>query len=721
MMNEILPLSGKLKRYITAPFKLLFLLVFISSCLPKSDPYPYENPTVIKADAQKISDNLEAYIRKWLLGQVPAQIPDNLVPFEGTQRKKFYLKLPKDVTVDDMWLTRFAKPVNFDSVYNGQPDANVTYYAGASPLAPFGSKLIIEGEFPYCRFFNIQVSPPLNGKDYYAHPFGAPEVGIVDVDIDPLPGNVNPFRVGADRTATNRKYKVVYNLAIGDPVTLNGQAHIPLYRGAGNTRTGALIVYRGPLGKHDGFLGNKISDSSRFNYGSIWVRTYAPDKGKDARGGVALPKIYCELSTGEQYFIACDHSEAKRLTDESVKMRVTKTAGLGNLFTAYSEWGKEFGIYRSILSGICKSQGWYHQDSLQRVREIDLGLTGRGEFQPAPGNYAASATTNNYATYISHGMQLDSNMIAVLVGKLPTFPDTRNGLKNMTAAEIRYFSISGYDDDPLGPLVGSLINCVMDDELILDNNRNYIIAYSRKTDKPTNASTQNGIKWMEWGSIADLALTVRYVNVGPEWDFAQSPHEKHLTWAKADFAGSAYDSTLLQNTHKGWMGCYLPQLHLMTKQEFEQLGNTVRADDIPVWIDTKNVLGYNDSQTLPSAASSIENATHPSSAAFDGDLNTRWTSVWSSNPQWLSVDLGSIKKISGVKLYWEYTFKATSYEIQVSNNNTTWTSVYSTTIGDGGIDIINNLKTSARYVRMLATVGGAFPMYALMEMEVFSP
>ncbi len=53
-----------------------------------------------------------------------------------------------------------------DSAYGGVPDPHVTYLLLGASYVPFGSKLIIEGEFPYCRFFSVQVSPPFNGKEY---------------------------------------------------------------------------------------------------------------------------------------------------------------------------------------------------------------------------------------------------------------------------------------------------------------------------------------------------------------------------------------------------------------------------------------------------------------------------------------------------------------------------------------------------------------------------
>ena len=82
-------------------------------------------------------------------------------------------------------------------------------------------------------------------------------------------------------------------------------------------------------------------------------------------------------------------------------------------------------------------------------------------------------------------------------------------------------------------------------------------------------------------------------------------------------------------------------------------------------------------------ASSLENGTFPASAAVDGNTGTRWSSAF-SDPQWLEVDLGSSQSICQVGLNWEAAY-ATAFQIQVSTDNTNWTSIYSTTTGTGGI------------------------------------
>ena len=46
--------------------------------------------------------------------------------------------------------------------------------------------------------------------------------------------------------------------------------------------------------------------------------------------------------------------------------------------------------------------------------------------------------------------------------------------------------------------------------------------------------------------------------------------------------------------------------------------------------------------------------------------DSRWASALGNGPHWISVDLGEVRNIKTVRLFWE-TRKATDYEIQVSN------------------------------------------------------
>ncbi len=116
-------------------------------------------------------------------------------------------------------------------------------------------------------------------------------------------------------------------------------------------------------------------------------------------------------------------------------------------------------------------------------------------------------------------------------------------------------------------------------------------------------------------------------------------------------------------------------------------------------------------------ASSVENTGTEALKAFDGNTGTRWASNM-SDPQWIYVDLGATKSITRVKLNWETAYGKT-YKIQVSDNASSWTDIYSTTTGNGGIDDLSGLSGTGRYVRMYGTARGTGWGYSLWEFEVY--
>jgi beta-glucosidase-like glycosyl hydrolase len=123
----------------------------------------------------------------------------------------------------------------------------------------------------------------------------------------------------------------------------------------------------------------------------------------------------------------------------------------------------------------------------------------------------------------------------------------------------------------------------------------------------------------------------------------------------------------------------------------------------------------NAAQGRPATASSTENAGTPASAAVDGDAGTRWASAF-SDPQWLQVDLGSSATVCQVVLNWEAAY-ATAFQVQVSANATTWSTVYSTTTGTGGTQTLDVTGTG-RYVRVLGTARATGWGYSLWEFAV---
>ena len=119
----------------------------------------------------------------------------------------------------------------------------------------------------------------------------------------------------------------------------------------------------------------------------------------------------------------------------------------------------------------------------------------------------------------------------------------------------------------------------------------------------------------------------------------------------------------------------------------------------------------------PTTASSTQDATdYPASDATDGNPGTRWSSAF-SDPQWLEVDLGSQQQICSAGILWEAAY-ATAFQIQVSDDNSTWTTIYSTTTGTGGNESFT-VSATARYIRMYGTARATAFGYSIFEFDVY--
>ncbi len=103
--------------------------------------------------------------------------------------------------------------------------------------------------------------------------------------------------------------------------------------------------------------------------------------------------------------------------------------------------------------------------------------------------------------------------------------------------------------------------------------------------------------------------------------------------------------------------------------------------------------------------------------AVDGNLTTRWSSSF-SDPQWIYVDLGATYNITEVVFYWNTSY-ATSFLLQVSSNTVSWTTIYSTTTGPGGVQDLTGLSGAGRYVRMYGTVRSLTYGYSIYEFQIY--
>jgi hypothetical protein len=96
-------------------------------------------------------------------------------------------------------LLEHPKPYQIANLY---PDSNASYWIAQYEL-PVGAKLTLHGRFAHCRYmsFALYRPDPLGS-------FTATSEAIVDHEITPDPGSVNPFVPGNPRLGENRNYTV---------------------------------------------------------------------------------------------------------------------------------------------------------------------------------------------------------------------------------------------------------------------------------------------------------------------------------------------------------------------------------------------------------------------------------------------------------------------------------------------------------------------------------
>jgi hypothetical protein len=125
----------------------------------------------------------------------------------------------------------------------------------------------------------------------------------------------------------------------------------------------------------------------------------------------------------------------------------------------------------------------------------------------------------------------------------------------------------------------------MDEEIVTDTDGNYIICYSREGNRPANATSQNGVTWVNWGPVGTANFNLRWMTVDGDWkDRSITPDDAAIPYEKASWLDERYDPALVgYNGESRVMGDYCPTFHYLTRAEFEALGSSTRRGQLPVW------------------------------------------------------------------------------------------------------------------------------------------
>ncbi|MGW6908249.1 alpha-L-fucosidase [Streptomyces sp. NPDC054940] len=106
--------------------------------------------------------------------------------------------------------------------------------------------------------------------------------------------------------------------------------------------------------------------------------------------------------------------------------------------------------------------------------------------------------------------------------------------------------------------------------------------------------------------------------------------------------------------------------------------------------------------------------------AVDGSTTTRWCASNGDTGQWLKVDLGSARSLTGTRIAWESPATNYRYRIEGSTDNANWTTLADLTATTGTSQVqVSLFRAQARYVRVTVTGLPSGVWASIRSLEVY--
>lgn len=382
------------------------------------------------------------------------------------------------------------------------PDTQAHYWLGVFAIPP-GGELWIEGEFPHARYMSFNLYDPTL----------APFDGLTDVAITPEAGSRNPFLPGADRTVTQRKYRlrVVSATAPADP------------------------AQREPNTLYAGIRGIPMSA------GIIMYRIYTPDRGTSLAGNVDLPDFRYYLPGGIEMPVpdSCAFLEQTRLgLGLNAQLAALNLSALPIPLapTDPLDW-KRFHNPALTVAEVLGRAGLALLPVYDPIRQLLLDSGLQGGFMSNRDNSYVAVPINNSA-----------GELVVIASRMPSTPATWENAPRMQPAQLRYLSLCSVDFP-----TQRYWDCLYDEQLsTLGASNDYIVVVSHADQRPANARPECGVAWLNWGPLSAAALILRNMLPSP------------------DFSAAVQNITELDTEHEV-MGPYYPYGGYSTRAAFEAL------------------------------------------------------------------------------------------------------------------------------------------------------
>jgi hypothetical protein len=341
-------------------------------------------------------------------------------------------------------------------VNNGlSQDQNARYWLGEYALPP-GASLAIHGRFPHGRFMSFTA---------YNSRFAIAGF-LLDTQIAPDPGAVNPFVAGASRRAGERGYGV------------------RLVPGAVPEQPEPNTLY--------------ASDEGRpLLSGYLIYRHYLPDRGTDATGDVGLPRVSVELPGGQTVAgsDACRYFES---VPSGVPHQIPPDAGGPTAPAGYP--GSD-------------PPRWHVFKNLMGAVDARYTPGTPAEAIPLPESDASYLTSPGQAYIFTETNRAFGPVLAITLRRAPGTPRTRAGQRRFGDGELRYWSLCQTD-----PATTTYIACLADERVRRTRRGGARFVISLPEDRPHNARRRCGVNWLPWGPSQHGEILVR--NMLPDPGFA---------------------------------------------------------------------------------------------------------------------------------------------------------------------------------------------------------
>ncbi len=123
----------------------------------------------------------------------------------------------------------------------------------------------------------------------------------------------------------------------------------------------------------------------------------------------------------------------------------------------------------------------------------------------------------------------------------------------------------------------------------------------------------------------------------------------------------------------------------------------------------------------PATATSEHGPTYRAEYAVDGNPATRWASQARPGvPESLTLDLGESVAIDRLTILWE-TAHALEYEVRVSEDGASWTTLAHRSDAPGGLETLDGLAGRGRWLRLVCLRPTSFALYSIWEVSSPDP